>query len=159
MLAVSSLSASCDIETVGSFNGSFSGAAQDQGQELFIHEFVGGPAALEDFNFDDLFLDFNDKDVLPDLEVEPSDQLNLGDFSFVGDDDLRTEATAVEDLSNSETVKSQESTEKGNNKDESTVEISTEKSVKKSSKAKAKGSHGKKKGKVYDEQYIYTHTG
>lgn len=131
---------------------------------------------LEDFNLDDLFLDL-DKDVLPDLEVEPG-EVDLADFSFDEDEEFRTadETTAAAgDLSSADNGKVLEETTENNDsrklsqenkevagstilKDDDTVEVSTENSSyaeadtegKKSStvKANARGSHGKRKVKV-----------
>lgn len=123
------------------------------------NEFLAGPM-LEDFNFNDLFLDLDDKDVLPDLEVDPAGEVDLADFSFDGDQEFRMadhETAAAGDLRGADDVKLEEVIELGQYKNEvvgsdnATVEVSTDKEGKKSStaaQANAKGTNGKRKMKV-----------
>ena len=110
---------------------------------------------LEDISFDDLFVGFDDGDVLPDLEIEPSDI--FADFSFSsGEESGNTAAaaagpektTCVENKNRSSKDLSEVEVVSARTKEKSVLSAGGGKGRKTSSASRAKVSQGKKKAKV-----------
>lgn len=109
---------------------------------------------LEDIDFDDLFVGFDDADLLPDLEIDPSEI--LAEFS-VGEADISTTTTTVV---NDDREKVLPEAEKREEKGSEVISLSMEsgsapagsssssETESRSRKSQTKSSHGKRKVKV-----------
>lgn len=115
-----------------------------------------GEFLLEDINFDDLFVGFDDGNILPDLDIDPNDI--FADFSFESGEESGNTAAAVPDQDQEKTSCENDNKSTAGQgevevvsertKEEKSASSDGGKGRKSSSAVTGKSSHGKKKAKV-----------